>query len=88
MHRSSVHQEVLLPDVLARFPSSRYQGSKNRLVDWIWTQISALPFTTCLDAFGGTGTVAYRLKQESKVVTYNDLLKFNYFIGFGLIENN
>lgn len=71
----------------AKFPSTRYQGSKAKLVDWIWEQMAELDFLTCLDAFGGTGAISYRLKQEGKQVTYNDLLKFNYYIGLALIEN-
>jgi len=70
------------------FPSTRYQGSKARLADWIWEQIADLNFHTCLDAFGGTGAVAYRLKQEGKAVTYNDRLRFNYLIGRALVENS
>ncbi len=69
------------------FPSTRYQGSKARLVDWLWQQLAPLDFTTCLDAFGGTGAVAYRLKQAGKQVTYNDRLRFNYYIGLALVEN-
>jgi len=70
-----------------RFPSTRYQGSKAKLVDWIWEHIANLNFQTCLDAFGGTGAVAYRLKAAHKEVTYNDILRFNYHIGRALIEN-
>lgn len=81
-------QSSLFPDLTAQFPSTRYQGSKTKLADWIWEQIADLDFVTCLDAFGGTGTVAYRLKQEGKAVTYNDLLRFNYQFGLALIENN
>ncbi|MBM4431587.1 MAG: DNA methyltransferase [Chloroflexi bacterium] len=79
---------ALFPALTARFPSTRYQGSKAKLADWIWEQIADLDFTTCLDAFGGTGAVAYRLKQAGKAVTYNDLLRFNYYIGLALIENS
>ncbi len=64
-----------------KFPSTRYQGSKTKLVDWIWDQIKDLNFNTSLDAFGGTGAVAYRLKSAGKEVTYNDLLIFNYYFG-------
>lgn len=72
----------------AKFPSTRYQGSKVKLADWIWDQISHLSFESCLDAFGGTGAVAYKLKEAGKQVTYNDLLKFNYLFGKALIENS
>jgi adenine-specific DNA-methyltransferase len=83
----SAFQQSLFPDMLARFPSTRYQGSKAKLASWIWEQIANLDFTTCLDAFGGTGAVAYRLKQAGKAVTYNDLLRFNHHFGLALIEN-
>ncbi|MBN1284663.1 MAG: DNA adenine methylase [Anaerolineae bacterium] len=75
--------ELLSP----QFPSTRYQGSKVKLVDWVWARLAGLDFTTCLDAFGGTGAVAYRLKQAGKAVTYNDALRFNAYIGAALIEN-
>lgn len=70
-----------------KFPSTRYQGSKARFVDWIWHEISDIPFRTALDAFGGTGSVAYKLKDNGKSVTYNDILPFNSIIGKALIEN-
>jgi len=78
----------LFPDITAKFPTTRYQGSKTKLSDWIWEQIADLEFETVLDAFGGTGVVGYRLKQEGKTVTYNDLLRFNYINSRGLIENS
>jgi len=87
MRKIAAYQQALFPDLAGEFPSSRYQGSKVKLVDWIWEQIADLNFVTCLDAFGGTGAVGYRLKQAGKRVTYNDLLRFNYYIGLALIEN-
>jgi len=85
----SVYQPVLAPDLMGgEFPSTRYQGSKAKLADWIWQQIADLDFVTCLDAFGGTGAVAYRLKRAGKQVTYNDLLRFNYYVGRALIAND
>jgi len=88
MRRTAPHQFTLFPDQMAEFPSTRYQGSKAKLAQWIWEQIADLDFTTCLDAFGGTGAISYRLKQEGKQVTYNDLLRFNHCIGLALIENS
>lgn len=75
-------------ETVAKFPSTRYQGSKLKYVDWIWHCIKDIPFDTALDAFGGTGCVAYKMKQEGKSVTYNDILKFNSIIGKALIEND
>jgi len=75
-------------DVVTKFPTTRYQGSKQKYAEWIWHCIQYIPFETVLDAFGGTGCIAHRLKQEEKTVTYNDILKFNSIIGKALIEND
>lgn len=83
-----VLQQLDLIEEIPIFPSTRYQGSKLKIVDWIWENIKYLRFHTALDAFGGTGSVAYRLKQKGKQVIYNDLLKFNWLIGLALIEND
>ena len=88
MQKSMTYQPPLFPNLVAKFPSTRYQGSKAKLVEWIWEQVADLDFATCLDAFGGTGAVAYRFKQAGKQVTYNDLLRFNHFVGLALIEND
>jgi adenine-specific DNA methylase len=82
------YQESLFPGLTASFPSTRYQGSKSKLAEWIWEQVAPYDFSTCLDAFGGTGAVAYRLKKAGKQVIYNDVLRFNYQIGKALIENS
>lgn len=86
MVRTNPQQLVLMG--IPVFPSTRYQGSKLKIVDWIYKNIKDLPFHTALDAFGGTGCVAYMLKRNGKQVTYNDILKFNWFIGLSLIEND
>lgn len=70
------------------FPSTRYQGSKRKLAAGIVAHLRGLEFTTVLDAFGGTGAIAYALKCEGKQVTYNDVLAFNHQIGLALIEND
>jgi len=70
------------------FPSTRYQGSKNKILDWISYSTKDLNFNTVLDAFGGTGSVGYMFKKQGKQVFYNDYLKFNHTIGLALIENN
>jgi adenine-specific DNA-methyltransferase len=82
------HNQMVLLENDAQFPSTRFQGSKLKIVDWIWDAIKNLNFHTALDAFGGTGSVAYMLKQKDKQVTYNDILKFNWYVGLALIENN
>jgi adenine-specific DNA-methyltransferase len=81
----NTEQMVFIEDPL--FPSTRFQGSKLKIVDWIWDAIKHLEFESTLDAFGGTGCVSYLFKTKGKKVTYNDILKFNWYIGTALIEN-
>ncbi|MBD3287801.1 DNA methyltransferase [candidate division KSB1 bacterium] len=81
-------KENIFQRTISNFPQTRYQGSKNKLLGWINENISFLDFETVLDAFGGTGAVSYLFKTIGKTITYNDILKSNYFIGTALIENN
>ena len=71
-----------------RFPSTRYQGSKRRLLPWIKGTFEKLEFASCLDIFGGTGAVSYLLKTLGKEVTYNDYLKSNCVSARAFIKNN
>ncbi len=68
-------------------PSTRYQGSKYKIIQWIDYYTKDLPFESALDAFGGTGCVGYMFKKNGKRVFYNDSLKFNQYVGLALIEN-
>lgn len=79
---SPATQPVPLP------PPTRYQGSKRKLCGWISACLEDLSYVTVLDAFGGTGSVAYMLKGLGKRVTYNDVLRANEQVGIALIEND
>lgn len=79
---------IFEPHHEVKIPSTRYQGSKAKLVGWIWEKIKDIDFSNAIDIFGGTGVVGYFLKQKGKQVYYNDYLKSNYYIGLALIENN
>ncbi len=70
------------------FPSTRYQGSKRTLTEWIWETVYHLQFSTVLDVFGGTGAVSHMFKNAGKQVLYNDILAFNHQIGLALIQNS
>ncbi len=71
-----------------KFPSTRYQGSKRKLLPWIYKNLRDLDFESALDIFGGTGAVGYLFKKMGKSVVYNDHLKFNSYIGQAIIENS
>jgi len=73
---------------LHEFPTTRYQGSKRKILPWIYSAIKNLEFETALDAFGGSSSVSYLFKKMNKSVTYNDKLMFNHLIGKAIIENS
>jgi adenine-specific DNA methylase len=82
------NQKIEIMENGFKFPTTRYNGSKSKLSEWIGSYFEKLNFRTCLDAFGGTGSIAYKLKTMNKQVCYNDILSFNHYIGKALIENN
>lgn len=71
----------------AVFPTTRYQGSKRQMTEWIWENVREFTFDSVLDVFGGTAVVSHLFKRKGKSVTYNDYLAFNHTIGLALIEN-
>jgi adenine-specific DNA-methyltransferase len=68
-------------------PSTRYQGSKRKILPWIFQKLNPLLFETAVDVFGGSGSVSYLLKRMGKNVTYNDALRWNYLNAIALVEN-
>jgi adenine-specific DNA-methyltransferase len=70
------------------FPQLRYMGSKHRLLPWIGETLAEISFTSALDAFSGSGSVAYLLKTLDKRVVANDFLNFPYQIAAATIENS
>lgn len=71
-----------------KFPSTRYAGSKRRLLFPLFHVFQGLKFETALDLFSGTASVAYLLKKMRKRVIADDYLWSNYWTAVALIENN
>jgi adenine-specific DNA-methyltransferase len=68
-------------EAIDSFPSTRYHGSKRKLLHWIYTHVRGIQFDNVLDAFGGTGSVSLLFKAMRKNVTYHDGLRFNEDVG-------
>jgi adenine-specific DNA methylase len=83
-----ISSPLIEDSVTEAIPSTRYQGSKAKLVNWIWECTKHLEFDNVLDIFGGTGVVGYMYKRKGKAIYYNDYLRSNYLVGLSLIENN
>lgn len=69
-------------------PTTRYQGSKRKILPWLSETFAELQFDSVLDGFGGTGSVSYLLKKMGKQVTFNDILMSNVNTGISYILNN
>lgn len=75
-------------DPLARFPSTRYQGSKRKLLGWLRDALAHLDYDSVLDPFSGTASVAYLFKTLGKTVTTNDYLQCNRHVAEALVCND
>lgn len=81
-----------MQDNTTRTFTTRYLGSKLKLLDWIWKE--SKPFLVeananrIVDAFAGTNIVSYMFKQKGFEVISNDFLLFNYHMANGVIQNN
>lgn len=72
----------------AAFPRLRYMGSKYRLVPQLAEVFDEIGGMTALDAFSGSGVVAYALKALGYQVTTNDFLTFPSIIAAATVENH
>ena len=68
-------------------PSTRFQGSKRKLLPWIQSAFEELDFSSAIDLMSGTGSVAYLLKRMGKRVIANDYLRFNFVTAQAFVEN-
>ncbi|MBJ6978062.1 DNA adenine methylase [Luteimonas sp. MC1895] len=62
---------------LPRFPATRYQGSKRKVLPLLKQTFDRIEFASCIDLFSGTGTVTLLLRLLGKKTLSNDFLAFN-----------
>jgi adenine-specific DNA-methyltransferase len=60
-----------------KYPSTRFQGSKRKLLNELEAEFSNFEFKSCIDLFSGSGSVSFLLRKLGKEVCANDYLKFN-----------
>jgi DNA adenine methylase/adenine-specific DNA-methyltransferase len=73
---------------LQRYPRFRFMGSKYRLAAQLAEIFEDLPPGPAVDAFSGSGVVAYALKATGRCVVANDHLAFTSTIAEALVEND
>lgn len=67
--------------ILNNIPTTRYQGSKRKILPWIYECIKDIEFNTVLDAFGGSGMVSCLLESQllKWLLAFLTLSLFRYF---------
>jgi len=70
------------------YPKTRFMGSKEKLIDVIWSVASQFQHESVLDLFSGSGVVGYMFKCEGKRVISNDYMAMCSVASKALIENN
>lgn len=77
-----------LPDQVYVYPSTRFMGSKSKLLSEIWTAASRFNISTVVDLFSGSGIVGYMFKAQGKSVISNDYMAMSAVFSKAMIENS
>lgn len=77
-----------LPVQVSNYPSTRYMGSKAKLLSEIWGVASQFNFDRAVDLFAGSGVVGYMFKAQGKAVVSNDYMSFSNVFAKAMLENN
>lgn len=82
---------ALVPRVLSNraraYPSTRFMGSKERLLADIWSVASQFSGARVLDLFSGSGVVSYMFKAQGKAVIANDYMELCSVMARAMVEN-
>lgn len=65
-------------EAFAEFPSTRYQGSKRKLLPFLYEACKAYDFQSVVDLYSGTSSVSLMFRYMGKHVVANDYLLYNY----------
>lgn len=77
-----------LPKQVSQYPSTRFMGSKSKLLSSIWSIASQFSFDTAVDLFSGSGIVGYMFKAQGKAVISNDYMHMSSMFTKAMVENN
>ena len=88
VHRNLKSVPQILPDQTSKYPSTRYMGSKQKLLAQISDSVKDLDFETVIDLFSGSGIVGYMFKAQGKRVVSNDHMHMSQIFAKSMIENS
>lgn len=78
---------TLSPQV-SEFPTTRFMGSKSKLLNEIWAVARLFQVDTVVDLFSGSGIVGYMFKAQGKQVISNDYMAMSAIFTKAMVENN
>ncbi|MDC4354127.1 Dam family site-specific DNA-(adenine-N6)-methyltransferase [Acinetobacter baumannii] len=82
-------EKISLPAEQVKFyPSTRYMGSKQKLLPYILGIVEQFNINTLVDLFSGSGIVSYLFKTLNKKVITNDYMNMSYNFTKAMVENN
>lgn len=81
-------KNIPLSNQVSLYPTTRFMGSKRKLLDKIWSVASQFEFDTVVDLFSGSGIVGYMFKAQGKKVISNDYMTMSSTFAKAMIENN
>ena len=80
--------DAFLSEQIRKYPTTRFMGSKSKLLEEIWKASSRFHFETAVDLFSGSGVVGYMYKVQGKAVISNDHMAMSSAFAKAMIENN
>ncbi|HEY6901406.1 MAG TPA: Dam family site-specific DNA-(adenine-N6)-methyltransferase [Puia sp.] len=79
---------ALVPAQMDKYPSTRWMGSKTKLLPDLQEVIRGFEFESVIDLFSGSGVVSYLFKTMGKRVISNDYMALSSTYTKAMIENN
>ena len=83
-----LYRNISVPQQARMYPTTRYMGSKRKLLGEIWRVASQFDFKSALDLFSGSGVVGYMFKSMGKAVCCNDYMAMAATFSKAMVENN
>lgn len=83
-----LYWNISVPQQARMYPTTRYMGSKRKLLGEIWRVASQFDFRSALDLFSGSGVVGYMFKSMGKAVCCNDYMAMAATFSKAMVENN
>ncbi|MDU2951213.1 MAG: Dam family site-specific DNA-(adenine-N6)-methyltransferase [Bifidobacterium longum] len=76
-----------LSEQVGLYPSTRFMGSKQKLLTELWDVASRFEFNSVVDLFSGSGIVSYMFKAQGKQVISNDYMAMSATFTKAMVEN-